>query len=87
MFRSFLPLYAHFLTVIQSVTYNNAYQTLSYNETYPLVQATPGNEYIVDSFPCQGGTFTYIAEAVGLFKLNYFQNKGYTPIGLYVVPC
>lgn len=47
----------------------------------------PGNEYVVASFPCKAGTFSYELTSGEKFDLEYFQDWNPKPIGLYITAC
>jgi hypothetical protein len=55
---------------------------------YGKVEVLPGNNYTVATFDCQAGvTVTYSVSSRGNVELDYFQQSGSNPIGLYIVPC
>ncbi|KAK0106935.1 hypothetical protein ONS95_003651 [Cadophora gregata] len=66
----------------------------TYNSTPPVavdygkVKILPGNKYTVAVFPCPTGkTITIEGSSASKTELDYFQNTGTEPIGLYLVPC
>ncbi|PVH80648.1 hypothetical protein DL98DRAFT_418188 [Cadophora sp. DSE1049] len=71
-----------------------ANNSTTYNSTPPIavdygkVKILPGNKYTVSVFPCPAGkTITIEGSSANRTELDYFQNTGKEPIGLYLVPC
>jgi len=71
-----------------------ATNSTTYNSTPPVavdygkVKILPGNKYTVANFPCPAGkTITVEGSSANRTELDYFQNTGMEPIGLYLVPC
>ena len=71
-----------------------ATNSTTYNSTPPVavdygkVKILPGNKYTVAVFPCPAGkTITVEGSSANKTELDYFQNTGMEPIGLYLVPC
>ncbi|KAH7407905.1 ubiquitin 3 binding protein But2 C-terminal domain-containing protein [Cadophora sp. MPI-SDFR-AT-0126] len=68
-----------------STTYNS---TPAVAVDYGKVKILPGNKYTVSVFPCPAGnTITIEGSSANRTELDYFQNTGNEPIGLYLVPC
>ena len=55
---------------------------------YGKIEVLPGSNYTVATFNCQAGaTVTYSVSSRGDVELDYFQQSGSNPMGLYIVPC
>jgi hypothetical protein len=64
------------------------YRTIPPVDTdYGKTKILPGNGYTIATFPCRSGTTSYAVSSVGNVELDYFQDSGSDPIGLYIVPC
>ena len=79
----------NFALLIEVASANATYNTASGVELdYGRVEVDPGYNYTVATFFCDpGSTKTYEASSDGNVELDYFQQSGPNPMGLYIVPC
>ena len=73
----------------EQTTYNTCPAVAKDNlPLHTIESVTPGNEYVIVSGSCDTGQrVAWEIGATGSLSLNYFQNYGAAPIGLYVTIC
>ncbi|KAG0646913.1 hypothetical protein D0Z07_6195 [Hyphodiscus hymeniophilus] len=78
-----------FASLAQVATAETTYNTIgAVWEEYGLVEVLPGNNYTIATFPCGSRpTISYQVSSKGNVEVDFFQQSGSNPMGLYVVPC